>query len=301
VARSKSQLLAQERQRQIVTRLRERGSVKISELSELFAVTDETIRRDLKRLDQQGLLERSHGGAVDAPAREEWSFVKRLLEHQREKAAIARRAVAFVQDGSTIILDSGTTMAHFARALSGRRDLVVITNAVTNAVELMKGSSATVVLTGGVVRPTTLGAVGDLAVSSLSELHVDQTFLAIQSVSVRGGLTYPSFDEVAVKRAMIAAAGEVTLLADSSKFGRESLVKVAPLSVLTRVITTPGVDAEIERHLIDLGIELIVVEPPVVEPPAAEPVVDPGPEFATSLDPDFVFRSPLSTVDGGTP
>jgi DeoR family fructose operon transcriptional repressor len=254
-----SRPLGPDRQRQILELVRERGSVRIGELSALFGVTDETIRRDLLRLDGLGVLQKSHGGAVLA-TRAESTFARRLQEHQAEKAAIARAAVDFVRDGSTIIIDSGTTTAHFARGLRGKRDLVVITNAVTNALELMENSDATVVLTGGVVRATTLGAVGSLAVASLHELHVDQTYLAIQSVSVEGGLTYPSFDEVAVKRAMIAAASEVILLADSSKFGHDSLVKVAPLDVLTRVITTPGLASDMSRHLQDLGIDVVVVD-----------------------------------------
>ena len=273
MGRSTSQLLAPERRRRTVDLIRERGSVRIGELSALFGVTEETIRRDLKRLQAVGAIERSHGGAMASPAREEWSFATRLLEHRAEKTAIARRAADYVRDGSTIIIDSGTTMAHFARALHGKRDLVVITNAVTNAAELIERSDAKVILTGGSVRPTTLGAVGDLAVNNLRELHVDQTYLAIQSISVRGGLTYPSFEEAAVKRAMIAAAGEVILLADSSKFGRDSLVTVAPLTSLTRVITTPGLDPDIERHLRDLGIDVVVAEPAQDEP-SLEPAPD---------------------------
>ena len=260
VGRIGSRPLGPERQRQILELLRTRGSVRIGELSARFGVTDETIRRDLHHLQAIGALQRSHGGAVGVTARSESTFSRRLSEHQNEKAAIARAAAALVQDGSTIILDSGTTTAYFARALRGKRDLVVVTNAVTNAFELMQYSDATVVLTGGVVRPTTLGAVGDIAIATIHELRVDQTFLAIQSVSIDGGLTYPSLDEAAVKKAMIAAGSEVILLADSSKFGRESLVRVAPLDVLARVVTTPGMPPEIAQQLADLDIEVIVVE-----------------------------------------
>lgn len=280
MSRSRSPLLGSERRTRIIEILSDRGKVRISELCELFGVADETIRRDLKQLKVQGLLERSHGGAISFPAREESTFLKRLQEQRTEKAAIARYAASLVQDGSTIIIDSGTTMAHFAERLKGKHDLVVVTNAVTNAWELMEGEDATVVLTGGVVRRTTLGAVGDLAVNTIQDLHVDQTFLAIQSVSVKAGLTYPSFEEVAIKRAMIAAAREVILLADSSKFGRESLVKVAPLAVLTRIVTTPGISAEMQRQIAELGIDLIVVEPNVAD---AADYLDPVPALPRSL------------------
>jgi DeoR family fructose operon transcriptional repressor len=253
--------LALDRRRRIASLVRERGSVRASELSDLFGVTDETIRRDLTHLAQTGILRRLHGGAVAEHTRAETNFARRLREHESEKLGIARAAAKLVTDGSTIIIDSGTTTIQFARALNEKRDLVVITNAVTNAVELMDNPNITVYLTGGLIRPTTFGAVGDMAMSNLAELRVDVTFLAISGVSLEGGLTYPSFEEAAVKRAMIAAASEVVLLADQSKFGRDSLVRVAPLDVLGKIVTSPGVDSALIGHLGDLGIEVIVADP----------------------------------------
>jgi DeoR family fructose operon transcriptional repressor len=252
---------AVDRRRRIASLLRERGSVRASELSDLFGVTDETIRRDLTHLAETGILRRLHGGAVAEPTRAETNFARRLREHESEKLGIAKAAAQLVSDGSTIIIDSGTTTVHFARALTEKRDLVVITNAVTNAVELMDYPNITLVLTGGLVRPTTFGAVGDMAVSNLGELRVDVTFLAISGVSLEGGLTYPSFEEAAVKRAMIAAASEVVLLADQSKFGRDSLVRVAPLDVLGKIVTSPGVEPSLLEHARELGIEVIVADP----------------------------------------
>jgi DeoR family transcriptional regulator, fructose operon transcriptional repressor len=260
MAQRSSRPFALERQRKIAQLVREHGSVRASELTDLFGVTDETIRRDLSRLADMGILRRAHGGAVAAPIRSESGFARRLQEQQEAKIAIAHAAADLVSDGSTIIIDSGTTTVHLARALRTKRDLVVITNAVTNAIELMESTNVTVVLTGGVLRPATFGAVGDLAVATIRELHVDQTFLAMNSVSLEG-LTYPSFEEVAVKRAMIAAASEVILLADSSKFGHDSLVRVAPLGVLSRIVTSPGIDPDLKAALVELGIEVIVADP----------------------------------------
>jgi DeoR/GlpR family transcriptional regulator of sugar metabolism len=253
--------LALDRRSRIASIVRERGSVRASELSDLFGVTDETIRRDLTRLAESGVLRRLHGGAVADHTRTETNFARRLREHEGEKVAIARAAARLVSDGSTIIIDSGTTTLHFARALRDKRDLVVITNAVTNAVELMENPNVTVVLTGGTVRAATFGAVGDMAVTNLGELRVDLTFLAISGVSLEGGLTYPSFEEAAVKRAMIAAASDVVLLADRSKFGRDSLVRVAPLDVLGKIVTSPGVDPVMIGRFQESGIEVIVAEP----------------------------------------
>jgi DeoR family transcriptional regulator, fructose operon transcriptional repressor len=247
-----------ERQRQIAQMVRSRGTVRARDLSDLFGVTDETIRRDLARLADTGVLRRAHGGAVATHARAETTFDRRLSEHEAEKMAIARLAAGLVADGSTIIIDSGSTTVHFARALEGKSDLVVVTNAVTNARELMENEHITVVLTGGVVRRSTFGATGDLAVATLRELHVDQTFLAIASVSIEDGLMYPRFEEVAVKRAMIAAGSEVILLADSSKFSHASLIRVAPLTVLSTIVTDSGIDPSTAAAIRDLGIDLLI-------------------------------------------
>jgi DeoR family fructose operon transcriptional repressor len=253
--------LALDRRRRIASMVREHGSVRASELSDLFGVTDETIRRDLNELAQGGILRRLHGGAVAERMRAESYFGRRLHEQEGEKQAIAREAAKLVSDGSTIIIDSGTTALHFARALHDKRDLVVITNAVTNAVELMDNPNVTVVLTGGVVRRATFGAAGDMAVSNLGALRVDQTFLAITGVSIEGGLTYPAFEEAAVKRAMIAASSEVILIADHTKFSHDTMVRVAPLEVVSKIVTSPGLDPRVEAHLRDIGVEVIIATP----------------------------------------
>lgn len=249
-----------DRQRRITSIIRERGVVSASELTDLFGVTDETIRRDLAHLAATGVVRRMHGGAVATHTREESGFDRRSREHQAEKTAIARAAAAGVTDGSTIIVDSGTTTIQFARALKSKRDLVVVTNAVTNAVELMDHPNVTVVLTGGVIRPRTFGAVGEMAVANLNDLRVDQAYLAISGISIDGGLTYPSFEEAAVKRAMMAVAAEVILLADSSKFGRDSMVRVAPLEAVTRIVTDPGVEGDMVDHLREIGVDVVIAE-----------------------------------------
>lgn len=256
----RQQMLPADRLQVIADLIRERGSVRGRDLVEVLGVTDETIRRDLARLAEQGVVRRAHGGAVALRAGDETDTSFRLREHELEKIAIGRRAAELIADGSSIILDSGTTTLSLARALHGKQDLVVVTTAVTNALELVGNPRTTVVMTGGVIRPTTYGASGQLAASTLRGLHVDQAFLAIHSVSAAGGLTYPLFEEVEAKRAMIEAASEVILLADHSKFGRQALVRVAPITAVHRIVTTPGVDPEEAAAIRELGIDLIIAE-----------------------------------------
>jgi DeoR/GlpR family transcriptional regulator of sugar metabolism len=258
---SRSQLLPADRLQMIADLVSERGSVRGSDLVELLGVTDETIRRDLQRLSGMGIVRRSRGGAVATRPLDELGTAQRLREHASEKLAIGRRAAELVADGTSVILDSGTTTLALARALRGRRNLVVVTTAVTNAIELVGNPQTTVVMTGGVIRPQTFGASGELSAATLRELHVDQAFLATHSVSAAAGLTYPSFEEVDAKRAMIAAAREVILLADHSKFGKASLVRIAGIEAVQRIVTTPGLDPDEARAITDAGVEIIVATP----------------------------------------
>jgi DeoR family fructose operon transcriptional repressor len=248
--------LGAERLQVIGELVRVHGSVHARDLAQRFGVTDETIRRDLGKLEVHGLLRRTYGGAISL-SEPETTFASRLVEHETQKQAIALRASGFVRDGMTIVLDSGTTTLALARLLGGHGSLVVVTNAVTNVLELVKDPAITVVLTGGVVRPNSLGAVGELAAMTLGRLTVDVAFLAIHSASAAAGLTYPTFEEVAVKQQMIRSARRVILLADSSKLGRAALIHVAPLEVVDTLITAGPCDRDEEAAIRQLGVNVI--------------------------------------------
>jgi len=269
--------LAEVRQRQIMAVLQETGAMRIGELSQMLDVSDETVRRDLAVLQDQGLLTRTRGGALAESVRLETSFQRRMRENGVEKQEIARIAAGYVEDASTIIIDSGSTMAHLVSQLRAKRDLVVITNGINHVEALLSNPSLTVVVTGGMVRRVTMGAAGPLAAEALSSLHADHTFLATHGFSAEAGMTYPSFEEVAVKRAMISAGAEVTLLADGTKCGRASMVKVAPLSELSRVITSPPISESERSKIRDLDLELIIAELP--DNPELSLVDQPKPEM----------------------
>lgn len=266
MSNDRGRLIAGERQREIVRRLADAGSLRIGDLVEAFEVSDETIRRDLAVLEGRGFLTRTHGGAMADGVHRETTFERRAREFPTEKDAIARAAADLVEDGSTITMDSGTTMRHFATHLRHKRDLVVITNGINNTNELLANPSLTLVLTGGVVRRATVGASGELAVATLKSLRADQTFIATQGFSAKGGITYPSFEEVAVKRALIETGAKVTLLADGSKCGRESMVRVAPLTAVQRIITSHPIPDDEQARIRDLGIELLITGQPARAP-----------------------------------
>ena len=190
-----------------------------------------------------------------------------MFENAEEKQAIGQAAAELVESGSTVIIDAGTTAVYMARALTHKRDLVVVTNAITTEMELVDNPHITLVMTGGVVRMAAGGATGDLALVTLRELRVDQAFITTHGFSLDGGLTEPGFDEVAVKRAMISAASEVVLIADHSKFGHEALVRTAPLTALDHIVTSTGVDPVVVNSIRDLGVAVSVVDPLPVNGP----------------------------------
>jgi DeoR family transcriptional regulator of aga operon len=269
-------LLASERRRRIAEALEEHGAMRIGELAEMCAVTDETIRRDLVLLEDQGLLTRAHGGALATGLRIETPYNRRLAAHAREKDELGRAAAELVHDGSTIIIDSGTTMRSFVRHLKTKQDLVVITNGTSHIKDLLANPTTTLVMTGGVIRRTTLGSAGDLAAATLETIRADHAFIATHGFSIEEGLTYPSFEEVAVKRAMIAAGAEVTLVADGSKWGRTSMVRVAPISAVNRIITTPPIPMDEQQKLNDMNIELILTGAPAREGDSVDRVQEIG-------------------------
>ncbi len=183
---TRSQLLPADRLQMIADLVSERGSVRGSDLVEMLGVTDETIRRDLLRLSEMGIVRAvpwRRGRGPDAGRGGNRAATPGACLREAGHRQACRRAGA---DGSSVILDSGTTTLALARALRGRRNLIVVTTAVTNAVELVGNPATTVVMTGGVIRPQTFGASGELTAATLREIHVDQAFLATHSVSVEG-------------------------------------------------------------------------------------------------------------------
>lgn len=178
------------------------------------------------------------------------------------KQAIGEAAASYVQDGDTVILDSGRTTAYLAHTLRGRQNLTVITNSLAVLDELRNEPGITLVSSGGVVRRETNSLVGPGAEATFRDLRADRAFLAVTGVSLSFGLSNTNIAEAAVKQAILAAAREVILLADYSKIGVESLIKIAPLERVHRLITDGGISAHDRLALIQRGIEVAIANGP---------------------------------------
>lgn len=251
----------EERQQAIVALVRQRRRASVTDLSQEFAVTTETVRRDLDVLEKAGLVRRVHGGAVPAGALPhlEAAVDERDLQHGAEKDAVAKAAVALLpQPGGSILLDAGTTTARLAALLPQDLGLTVITHAIPIAAGLADVAGIELHLLPGRVRATTQAAVGDDTVAAISRLRVDVAFMGANGVSAAHGLSTPDHAEAATKAAMVAAGRRVVALADSSKLGQEHTVSFASLDQVDILVTDDGISRSLRAQLRDQGVEVHV-------------------------------------------
>jgi DeoR family transcriptional regulator, aga operon transcriptional repressor len=250
-------MLNEERRRSILELLRRDGRVLVQDLSRHFRISQITIRKDLEVLDSQGLIQRTHGGALPV---ESGALLDRTLRekeklHRNEKIRIAETAARLVEEGQCILLDSGTTTTAIARALKDKTRLTVITNATNIAAELA-GTSVEVILTGGTLRKNSFSLVGPLAEQSLRQLSADLLFLGVDGFDTKAGLFTPNLLEAQVNRAMVEIARRTIAVCDASKFGRRSLCNIMPASALHEVITDKQIAKADLQALKDAGIKV---------------------------------------------
>lgn len=249
-------MLAAERWQKIVQLVNERGSIRVSELSRLCDVTEETIRRDLDKLESEGKLMRSHGGAVSIKEQQaETPFFERKTTNAEEKRRIAREAVRHIAENDRIILDASSTAWYMARHLPNM-PLVVLTNSIKVAMELSAKDKIRVISTGGQLSPRSLSYVGPLAERSLDQYHVDKAFLSCQGLHPRRGISESNEWQALVKRKMIEIADAVYLLADFSKFGQQAFAHVADWRDIDQVITDGRTDEAQVRALEELEVKV---------------------------------------------
>jgi len=230
-------------------------------VAEEFGVTMETVRRDLAALERAGMLRRVHGGAVPAGVLTlvETGLGERHGTRTEQKRKIAAAALDLLPglDGS-LVLDGGSTTAALADALPTDRRLYVATNSVPIATRLSASPGVTLHVLGGRVRGITQTAVGDSTVRALADLRLDVAFLGTNGISAAHGFSTPDEAEAATKRAMVRAAQRSVVLADSSKLGREHLVRFAALEDVDVLVTDAEADPAVVAELEQAGIDVVV-------------------------------------------
>ncbi|MET7359135.1 DeoR/GlpR family DNA-binding transcription regulator [Streptomyces sp. NPDC005562] len=251
-------MYAPERQQEILRLARDGGRVDVLSLAEEFRVTAETIRRDLKALDRAGLVRRVHGGAIPAGRLDfEPDLAEREGTAADEKDRIARAALAELPAEGSVILDAGSTVARLAAALPLESTLTVVTHGLPTAARLADHPGIQLHLIGGRVRQRTRAAVDAWALRAYGEIRADVLFLAANGYSAQGGLTTPDLAEAAVKRAAVAAARRVVLLADSAKHGQEHFARFGDLTDVDLLITDTGLGQDEAAEIEAAGTEVV--------------------------------------------
>jgi DeoR/GlpR family transcriptional regulator of sugar metabolism len=254
-------MLANQRRDKILELLKEDGSAKVIKLAKIFRVSEVTVRQDLEKLENEGLIIREHGGAYLKSVEDHVkNFSLMNQENMDKKQLIGKKAAELVESGDTIILDSGSTTTEVAKNLIGRKHITVITNALNIALLLGAEPGIELIMTGGEFKPPTLSLTGQKAADFFEDIHVDKLFLATAGISLRSGLTYPSLSDIVVKKAMIDVAEKVYLVADSSKIGKNAFASLGALSLIDYIITDASIDQTNAQVLRDHQIEFIIAE-----------------------------------------
>src|ERR1700722_12601836 len=255
-----AEMLIEERRQHILALAHQNGRVIVEDLSQALGISRITIRKDLDHLQRKGVLQRTHGGALlpQSGALFDPSLKEKEMQHSQEKKRISDAAVALVQEGQCVLLDSGTTTTAIARGLKKFSHLTVITNAVNIAAEL-SGTDFEVILTGGSLRRNSFSLVGPLAEEVLAEMHADILFLGVDGFDLEIGLTTPNVMESRVNRAMVKAATTTVAVCDSTKFNKRSLSKIVDAAAIHHVITDTNLSRPVAEAIRNFGIKLTLV------------------------------------------
>jgi DeoR/GlpR family transcriptional regulator of sugar metabolism len=252
-------MLGQTRRMKILELLQEEGSALVTYLSEIFEVSEPTVRQDLEKLERQGYVLREHGGAfLRSVSQQVRSLSLQHTENLDKKIRIARKAAEQINSGERIILDSGSTVTEIAKQLHGKEGLTVITNALNIALIVGAEYSFELLVTGGEFKAPTLSLTGDKAATFFRNVYVDKLFLATGGISPSFELTYPGFSDLPVKRAMLEAASKKYLVADSTKIGKISFASLGSIAVVNFLITDPSISSETMDRITEMGVTVIV-------------------------------------------
>lgn len=246
----------QERIRQIVYG---NGGVSVAALCEHFGVSEATVRRDLEEMEAAGVLQRVHGGAIRSEsAIPEPPIRQRSHEQAEVKDQIGRATAGLIVDGETVFLGSGSTVLAVARHLQGRRGLTIISNSLPVVNLLANEPGLTVIVPGGLLRPSELSLIGHLTEQALTELRADKVVIGIRAVHLEHGLTNDYLPETMTDRAIVGLSDQLILVADHTKFGRTAPAFVAPLSAVDIVVTDVGLPSDVQQQLQSAGIQVVL-------------------------------------------
>ena len=250
---------ASERQKKILNLLEMNDSISINRLCEVFHVSAVTVRKDLAILEQQGLLQRVHGGAISSPANPKYSLSYRNSINKTEKMLIAKIASNMVKPQDAVLINAGSTCYFIANELKQKSDFFVITNSLAIMECFLHNRQISTLFLGGYINTNIMTSTGDTVLEQLSKYTINKLFIGMDAVDPIAGATSNNYGEDYIMKHMIAQAQESILVADGSKIGKSSLVKIADLCEFSTLITT---ETPQNKHVLNqiskLGINVII-------------------------------------------
>ncbi len=256
----------EKRAKEILQLLLHQPKTSVEQLAEHFRTSATSVRRDLARLERQGLVHRTRGGAMLAgqvyePFRFDATFTEREKRFQREKQLIGRKAAALIVDGETIGITAGTTTTHVARALRRRKAVRVLTNAVNIGLELSASEDPQTTLTGGcMIWPGAFSLTGPAALETIDSFVLDRIILGVTGIDIKHGATMIEPEEAAISRAMVRQAREVIVVADSSKVGMTSRSVICGIQKINVLVTDSGIAEDASKELEHHGVRILMAD-----------------------------------------
>lgn len=248
------------RQDKILEFLKTKNLATVDDLVEITGASPATIRRDLIKLDNAGLVYRVHGSVSlkDSPSRQPTTSEKQRLHHE-QKLRIAEKAASLVKAGDSVLFDAGTTTIEIARKLMNVPLKVITTDLHIGALLADVNSESEVTLTGGTIDNSSQSCIGDKAREVINSVHPTFTFLSCNAWDLRFGITAPTIEKANLKRDLAHIISHKVLVADSSKYGKSQLYEVAKLREIDTIITDDDLPQDVAANIIKLGVELILV------------------------------------------
>ena len=248
-----------ERHKYILNSLQRDGFVKVVELASRLDVTTVTIRKDLKLLEEKGLLYRTHGSAstINPLATDRTAKEKEKINTQ-EKRHIAVCAAKLIEKDDSIIINSGSTICAFAEEIKSKGKLKVVTSSITATGILSEDQDLTVIQLGGILRRSSMSVIGSHTIGLLDSITCSKVFLGVDGVDVDYGITTSNMEEAELNRAMMKVGLQTIVLCDSSKFGRKGFGKICAVDKIDIVVTDKGISKSMRKSLEELGVEVLI-------------------------------------------
>ncbi len=247
------------RRSKIVEMINKNNVISINEVSKMFHVSDVSVRNDLALLEKKGLLMRTRGGAIaKQPSIFDLTLNQRLKSNYRQKQKIGKKAVDFIKDGSTVIMDSGSTVIEVSKNLGNKKNIRLITNSLPIAEIVADNEQIEVIITGGTLRPEMRSLIGNITEKTILNYRCDIAILGADGIDSEMGFYTNLENEASLVQTMMKASRKKIIVSDSSKFGKERFAKIADISDVDIIITDNGIPAVDMQKINSQGVEIII-------------------------------------------